>query len=84
MYIPDHGNTPGSHNNPLATADVIFNDNNTQYSYTLAFFPKGDHTVTLTCDAELDEENTDDDVLFTQTDNISVIAGQTATKDINP
>lgn len=50
--------------------------------YTLAFLPEGDYTVAFTCDAELDDPESDTDVLnFQGTVSLTVVAGQTTEHD---
>lgn len=77
IYIPETGDTPADHNNPVSTAVVDV----TTDTYTSAFLPAGDYTVSLTCDAELDAAELDDDLNFTGTTNISVLTGLVSNVD---
>lgn len=72
----------GSENEPLVVVPV---DENGTYTYTAAFIPAGDYTVSYTCGDDLIEndqgEPSDDDINFTGAQNVTVVADQTATAD---
>ncbi|TKV69541.1 DUF4382 domain-containing protein [Marinobacter panjinensis] len=72
----------GSENEPLVVASV--NDNGT-YTYTAAFVPAGEYTVSYTCEDDLIEndqaEPSDDDINFNGAQNVTVVAGETSTAD---
>ncbi len=80
--IPDDidGNEP----NPVTTALLNFNEGTGVYSYEVGFLSAGDYTLALSCSADLDDiENDDNNVLFDATDNVSVIAGENTEHNIN-
>lgn len=72
----------GSENEPLVVVPV---DENGTYTYTAAFIPAGDYTVSYTCGDDLIEDDqgepSDDDINFTGAQNVTVVAGATATAD---
>jgi len=79
VYIPFDMMSPvQQHNNPVSTTNV-FLDNDSSYTYTLAFLPAGNYTASLTCDAEQDNAATIDNLLFVNSANINVVAGETTT-----
>jgi hypothetical protein len=68
---------------PVSTAAVTLNASN-EYAYTLAFLEVGNYTIAFTCDADLDEPDTDNSsntgnrvVIFVGTAAVSVTAGAT-------
>ena len=72
----------GSGNEPLVVAPV---DDNGTYTYTAAFIPAGEYTVSYTCGDDLIEDDqeqpSDDDITFVGAQNVTVIAGETVTAD---
>ncbi|ROT95989.1 DUF4382 domain-containing protein [Marinobacter sp. R17] len=76
----------GSDNEPMVSVpvDTSSGDN----SYTAAFIPEGDYTVSYTCDMEeqdADGNEIDEDIAFHDTQNATVTAGETTTVDfVNP
>ncbi|MEO9586076.1 MULTISPECIES: DUF4382 domain-containing protein [Marinobacter] len=72
----------GSENEPLVVAPV---DENGTYTYTAAFIPAGEYTVSYTCGDDLIEDDqeqpSDDEIAFVGAQNVTVIAGETATAD---
>ena len=72
----------GSENEPLVVVPV---DESGTYTYTAAFIPAGDYTVSYTCGDDLIEDDqgepSDDDINFTGAQNVTVVAGATATAD---
>ena len=79
VYIPIDMAIPAEQNNPISTAMVYENN---IYQYTLSFLPAGNYTVALTCDADMDSAATDDTLTFSDSVNVSVIAGVTRNGDI--
>jgi hypothetical protein len=69
IYIPMSGPVPAEQNNPVTTAMVTYNAEaeTPTYSYMAAFLPEGTYTVSLTCDAALDDSATDEPVTETPT-----------------
>lgn len=72
----------GSENEPLVVASV--NETGT-YTYTAAFVPAGEYTVSYTCGDDLIEndqaEPSDDDINFNGAQNVTVVAGETSIAD---
>lgn len=81
IYIPVGTAIPAGQNNPISTANVEFVNNG--YEYRLAFLPAGQYTVALTCDAENDNADSDDELTFGQAMNVSVVAGNTTTANFS-
>ena len=56
------------------------------YAYLVPFLAEGDYTIAFTCDADLDEPETDDSavVTFVGTTSVSIVAGRTTSQDIVP
>lgn len=57
--------------NPITSAAVNLNLDG-YYEYTLAFMPPGEYTLAFTCQADLDEPESNDDIIFSYSKNISV------------
>jgi hypothetical protein len=55
----------------VTTATVTSNDNS-EYTYTTALLLDGEYTVSLTCNSDLEDLSTDDDLLFKATENKTV------------
>ncbi|TQV77309.1 DUF4382 domain-containing protein [Aliikangiella marina] len=70
-FTPDD---EGSANSPF-TSSLVSLDNGT-YRFVVGFLPPGDYTLALTCDADLDDPESDDDITFIATQNISTLANQ--------
>lgn len=66
--------------NPVSAANVEMNEAGL-YTYTLGFVETGEYTVAFTCDAILDEPETDDDLTFTDGVNVTVGPDRDATAD---
>lgn len=73
----------GSATAPLTSALVALDEVSGTYRYTAAFLPPGDYTVAYTCDAALDNPETDDAVTFPQQANAAVTDGATTTVDFS-
>jgi len=73
----------GSATAPLTSALVALDTVSGTYRYTAAFLPPGDYTVAYTCDAALDNPETDDAVTFPQQANAAVTDGATTTVDFS-
>lgn len=73
----------GSATAPLTSALVALDEVSGTYRYTAAFLPPGDYTVAYTCDAALDDPETDDAVTFPQQANAAVTDGATTTVDFS-
>ena len=84
IYIPDGMPVPATHNNPVMAAAVERNPMTESYEYHAAFLPAGPYTIALTCDAELDDSMTEDELVFYGATNKTVQAGQVETHDFQP
>ena len=60
---------------PITSAKVEFDIDDSQYEYKAVFLIAGDYTVSFTCQAGDDEPETDDAINFIGTSNVTVIAG---------
>lgn len=80
VYIPMNNQIPAMQNNPVSTAKVVYENN--AYHYMLAFLPEGEYTVALTCDAENDHADSDDELMFADPINVGVTAGLTSDGDM--
>ena len=58
----------------VTTAIVNFNEESGQYTYMTAPLLEGDYTVSLTCNADLEDTETDDELMFKATENRTVVA----------
>jgi hypothetical protein len=59
---------------PVTSAAVNLNPASGDYEYTLAFMPPGDYTLAFTCQADLDDPQDNDDIVFSYSENTSVEA----------
>lgn len=86
VYIHEGANAQpddiGSANEPLVAVPV---KENGDYTYTAAFIPAGDYTVSYTCGNDViendQEEPSDDDINFAGVQNVTVVADETTTAD---
>lgn len=70
----------GSAAAPLVAVPVFYNADTTSYQYTAAFLEAGDYSISYSCDA--DDNEADEDLVFSAVQNVSVSAGQTTTADV--
>ena len=63
--------------NPITTANVVYDDDSTDYRFKVGFLTEGDYTLAFTCDAGDDDPEADDTLDFSATLNTSVTAGET-------
>ncbi len=75
--VPD--DTDANAPNPITTAMVKFDTTENEYTYTAGFLNQGDYTVTLTCEFSNDNPDNDDNIVFVQPTNATVLAGQSTT-----
>ena len=74
----------GNEPDPITTSFVNYNIDTGIYSYEVGFLTAGDYTLALTCSADRDDVETDDnDVLFDAIDTINVVAGENTEHNIN-
>ena len=81
IYIPVSQPVPANQNNPVSTAKVSNDGNNT---YTASFLPAGNYSVSVTCDSVNDSAADNDILNFSNPQNVSVNAGSTAISDFPP
>jgi len=62
---------------PFATAAIVYDATSNSYLYTASFLPAGDYTIAMTCNADLENLETDDNLLFFNIQNITVLANNT-------
>jgi hypothetical protein len=84
IYIPGGEPVPADHNNPVTAATVELNSQDELYAYHAAFLPAGNYTIALTCDVELDDPMTEDELTFYGAVNKMVYSGQTTTHNFEP
>ena len=60
-----------------ATSPVTSSLLDDQYQYEIGFITAGDYTLALTCTADVDDPELDDDIVFVQTANVSVESKKT-------
>ncbi|MEM1261314.1 MAG: DUF4382 domain-containing protein [Pseudomonadota bacterium] len=96
VYVYEGANvTPddidGNDPDPVTTANVVLDINNTVYSYTAAFLEPGDYTVAFTCnglddrvlDPSMPSLTVEDDVRFSAPKNVTVTAGAITEMDMD-
>jgi len=84
IYLPETGNAPAAYNNPVTTAPAELDSASGDYQYMAAFLPEGSYTVSLTCNADLDNTELDDSgIEFTGTANVDVTATMATTHDFS-
>lgn len=67
---------------PLSTALVTYDGN--AYQYALGFLDAGEYILVLTCDAELDDSEDNDEIVFiAEIDQVFVAAGKTTYVDFD-
>ncbi|MDH5632852.1 MAG: DUF4382 domain-containing protein [Gammaproteobacteria bacterium] len=71
--VPD--DIDGRASEPLTSGNVVFNAGSGEYEYKIGFLPYGDYTVAFSCNADLDQPESDDPVMFFPSSNITVSAG---------
>ena len=69
----------GSNLSPLTSTIPSYDNDNNRYQYQLSFLSVGDYTVAVTCDADLDDPEVDDDISFIVSDEAAVSENQTST-----
>lgn len=67
--------------NPVTSAMPALNEETGNYDYEIGFVPAGEHTITFTCAAGDDQPDSDDDISFSNTQNVTVNAEETTTVD---
>ncbi|MDH3761135.1 MAG: DUF4382 domain-containing protein [Gammaproteobacteria bacterium] len=62
---------------PVTTSRVAYDPLVGAYVYEAAFLPAGDYTIAFTCNSDLDELNTDEDMKFFDIQNVTVQVSNT-------
>lgn len=68
--IPDDIGSAGAQ--PVTTVLVEYDEISGEFSYNIPFIEAGDYTITLTCNADVENIETDDELLFKETLNETV------------
>lgn len=79
---PSDLNVNNDTGNPLLVLPVAPDDQSSFYTYTAGFLPAGEYTVSYSC--QLDDNETDDVLEFDGTQNVTVVAGETAQAETIP
>jgi len=69
---------------PLSSARVELNSSTGNYEYIIGFIPAGNYTVAFTCQADLDDPSSNDNIIFSLTENVTVVADKTDDNEISP
>jgi hypothetical protein len=69
----------GSANSPVASSLINYDQESTNYSYEIGFIDAGGYTLALTCTADLDGPELDDDLDFVQQGNVTIIESKEPT-----
>lgn len=57
---------------PVTTANIRYDADSSSYTYELGYLTAGEYTVALTCNADQDDVEQDDDILFFGVQNVTV------------
>lgn len=79
---PSDLNVNNESGNPLLVIPVTPDDDTSLQTYTAGFLTEGEYTVSYSC--QLDDNETDDDIEFDGTQNVTVTAGETAQAETIP
>lgn len=71
----------GSAQGPLASSLVRYDESNSRYGWKVGFVEPGVYTVGLTCQANLDDPETNDTIIPVGQANVTVVGGATARYD---
>jgi len=82
-----NGGTPddldGDAGDPVTTANLSL-DGAGNYTYTTALLAPGDYTLAATCEADNDDPEVDDAIIFVGTDGVTVATGEGAILNFTP
>lgn len=86
IYVFSGANTSpqdiqGNSADPFTTANIS-GDSSNGYTYTVGFIPSGDYTLAFTCNADLDNINFPNPVIFLETANVSVVSTEQTTLNL--
>ncbi|WP_144392123.1 DUF4382 domain-containing protein [Pleionea sediminis] len=73
----------GSATEPLTSANVSYNEDDNTYEFFVAYLSPTDYTLSLTCEAALDDPEVDDEITFLESINASVEADTIAEVSFN-
>ena len=83
VYVFNAGATPddedGDDGDPI-TSGLLKDD----YSYKVPYLAEGDYVAAFTCDADIDNAETDDAVVFSSEAQVTITAGQNTTQNFPP
>ena len=69
--VPD--DIGGSGEQPLITTAFVADEDGTKSTYRVDYIAYGDYTVAFTCNGESDSAESDDDLVFVQSSNVTVV-----------
>jgi len=61
---------------PVTSARVELSSSSGDYEYIIGFVSAGDYTLAFTCQADLDDPGTNDSIVFSLSENVTVIAAE--------
>ena len=76
VYVFNGHVTPGdigSDTEPFTTTRIDYDNDSMSYIYEAAFLPKGDYTIAFTCNADLDDPDKNDKLVFFNYKNVTVV-----------
>ena len=62
----------GRNDDPVATANVILNNETGDYEYMVSYLETGEYTVAFTCQADSDQPDSNENIIFSTTENVEV------------
>ncbi len=73
--VPDDIDSANNNVEPVATTTVNYDATTNKYVYTAAFLAAGDYTIAVTCNADAENLNTNDNLqFFNIQNNVTVLA----------
>ncbi len=73
----------GDEGDPISTGLVEMDETTGEFNYTIAFLEAGDYTIAFTCEADLDEPDVDDEIIFQQPQDATVTEGSDTVVDFS-
>jgi hypothetical protein len=61
---------------PFTSASVELNVSSGDYEYVIGFVPAGNYTLAFTCQADMDDPDVNDNIIFSSSENVTVTADQ--------
>ena len=62
----------GRNGDPLATANVVLNNETGDYEYMVSYLEVGEYTVAFTCQADIDQPDSNENIIFSTAENVEV------------